>query len=174
MDLKKYVGCNNSDNSIFCYVTKYAPKTWSAWSIIILILSVILKVNKKIIFFILCAVILNSIMGFILIQFLAREKIMKTFNISYPLLTLYDILIHIIPLYAIFKYYSPPKISHKETMIGFITLAIAFLTYDKIMNIDKMYLSVSILKLHKTIHIIFYLICYLLIINLYKNKITFL
>lgn len=174
MDLKKYVGCKNSDNPIFCYVTKYAPKTWSAWSIIILILSVILKVNKKIIFFILCAVILNSIMGFILIQFLAREKIMKTFNISYPLLTLYDILIHIIPLYAIFKYYSPPKISHKETMIGFITLAIAFLTYDKIMNIDKMYLSVSILKLHKTIHIIFYLICYLLIINLYKNKITFL
>lgn len=174
MDLKKYVGCKNSDNTIFCYVTKYAPKTWSAWSIIILILSVILKVNKKIIFFILSAVILNSIMGFILIHFLAREKLMKTFNISYPLLTLYDILIHIIPLFTIFKYYSPPKISHKEKIIGFIILTIAFLAYDKIMNIDKMYLSVSILKLHKTFHITFYLICYLLIINLYKKKITFL
>tara|TARA_Y100000389_G_C17461768_1_gene522307 strand:- start:3567 stop:4091 length:525 start_codon:yes stop_codon:yes gene_type:complete len=174
MDLKKYVGCKKSDNTIFCYVTKYAPKTWSAWSIIVLILSVILKVNKKIIFFILCAVILNSIMGFILIQFLAKEKLMKTFNISYPLLTFYDIIIHIIPLFVIFKYYSPPKISNKEIIIGFITLSIAFLTYDKIMNIDKMYLSVSILKLHKTIHITFYLLCYLSIIYLYKNKITFL
>ena len=171
MDLKNYVGCKSTDNSIFCYVTKYAPKTWSAWSIIILILAVLLKVNKKIIFFILCAIIINSILGFILIQLLAGEKIMKIFNISYPSLTLYNILIHIIPLYLILKYYSPPsKMSNKEIIIGFISLAIAFLTYDKIMNVEKMYLSLSILNLNKTISIIFYLSCYLLLINVYNGS----
>tara|TARA_B100001029_G_C15021771_1_gene431020 strand:+ start:600 stop:1124 length:525 start_codon:yes stop_codon:yes gene_type:complete len=174
MDLKKYVGCKENDNSIICYITKYAPKTWSVWSIILLLLSVVLKVNKKIIFFMLCAVILNSIMGFILIQFLAKKKLMKIFNISYPLLTFYDILVHIIPLFMIFKYYTPPKITTFELSLGFIVLSSMFLIYDNIMDIEKMYLSVSILKFSKPVNIIFYLFCYLLIINLYKKKITFL
>lgn len=174
MDLKKYVGCKENDNSIICYITKYAPKTWSVWSIILLLLSIVLKVNKKVIFFILCTVILNSILGFILIQFFAKKKLMKIFNISYPLLTFYDILVHIIPLFMIFKYYIPPKITTFELSLGFIVLSTMFLIYDNIMDIEKMYLSVNILKFSKQVNIIFYLFCYLLLISLYKKKITFL
>jgi len=174
MNLKKYVGCKNNEDSIICYITKYAPKTWSLWLIIFLILSYVLKANKKIKYFIICAVILNSIMGFILIQLLAKKKLMKIFNISEPLLNFYDILVHIIPLFIIFKYYTPPKITTIEILFGFFILSSMFLIYDSIMDIQKMYISTNIIKLSKPVNIIFYLSCYLLIITLYKKKITFL
>ena len=169
MNLKEYIGCNDNDNPILCYFTKYLPKTWSIWSIAILLLFIVLNLNKKIIFFALCAVILNSIFGFILIQFMARKNIMEIFNISYPVLIFYDILVHIIPLILIFKYYSPPKISKKELITGFIILSASLLLYDKIIGIDKIYLSISTLKLSKIIHILLYLSSYLLLITLYKK-----
>lgn len=165
-DLK---GCEGYDKRL-CYLLKYAPFTWTVLSLNALILSYVLKMNKKIIFYITCAVILNSILGIVWTEFLGKDKLMKTFKLSSKSILFYDIMIHLIPLCLILKNYSAPKISLYENIMAVIIFSIFVVLYDNILSIKKMYLSVKLLKnSSKTVNIMFYILCYLIIISLYKR-----
>ena len=74
--------CGKYSNPLYCYINTIGFKTWSVISIILLLLLYLLKLNKKIIHIFLCVIILNSIIGSLLFNFLARDKILETFKLT--------------------------------------------------------------------------------------------
>ena len=171
--MTELIGCEDYEDKRLCYLLKYAPLTWTNLSLVALVLSYVLKMNNKMKYYITCSVILNSVLGFIWTEFLGKDKLMNLFNLSNISVLVYDTLIHLIPLYLILKNYSPPKISLYENMMAIIIFSILVVLYDNVLGINKMYLSVRLLKnSSKTVNIMFYILCYLVIISLYKRKFT--
>ena len=167
------IGCEDYEDKRLCYLLKYAPLTWTNLSLVALVLSYLLKMNNKVKYYITCSVILNSVLGIVWTEFLGKEKLMNLFNLSNKSVIFYDTLIHFIPLYLILKNYSPPKTSLYENLMAIIIFSIFVHLYDNILSIKKMYLSVKLLKnSSKTVNIMFYILCYLVIISLYKRKFT--
>lgn len=169
--MTELIGCEGLNDKRLCYLLKYAPLTWTNLSLVALVLSYLLKMNNKMKYFITCSVILNSILGVVWTEFLGKDKLMNLFNLSNISVMFYDTLIHLIPLYLILKNYSPPKISLYENIMAIIIFSILVVLYDNVLGINKMYLSVRLLKNgSKNVNIMFYILCYLVIISLYKRK----
>ena len=156
--------CDKYSNPLYCYFNTIGFKTWSVISIILLLLLYLLKLNKKIIHIFLCVIILNSIIGSLLFNFLARDKILETFKLTPISLSLLDILVHIIPLILIFLFHNAPKLNIYEIIKAITMIGILFLSYNYIFDINQIYMSFSIVKLPKYIIIPLYLILFSLLL----------
>lgn len=156
--------CDKYSNPVYCYINIIGIKTWSVISIILLLLLYLLKFNKKILHIWLCVIILNSINGFLLLNFLAREKILETFKLTPISLTLIDLLTHVIPLILILLYHKIPKLTILEIIKGITIVGTLFVLYNVIFDIDDIYISFSIIKLSKYIVVPLYIILFSLIL----------
>ena len=156
--------CEKYSNPLYCYFDTTGLKTWSIISIILLLILYLLNFNKKVIHVFLCIIILNSIIGSLLFNILARNKIVEIFKLSHVSLSLLDMLIHIIPLILIFWFHKTPKLSISELIKAITIIGILFLLYNYIFDINQLYISLSIVKLPKYIVISLYLILFSLLL----------
>ena len=172
-ELKKYIGCDAHKNLAQCWITKYIPLTWSFISIITLILTMIFNVNKKIQFFIVSLVILNSIIGSLMIHVFFKDKIRKYFKLKPIFILLYDLILHILVLFAILFYYNPPTITNKELLIGVTIVSIIFYIYQQIIDVGLLYFSLmpDNVSINQTYCKISYIIVYAILLSAYRKNV---
>jgi len=159
--------CKKYNNNATCYVN-YTLRTWSVLTILTLIALYFLNVDKKLMHIFICVLMLNSILGSLLLNVLVREKILEIFGISYPILLLFDAVIHILPFLLIYTYYTPPKLSANEIISGILLISALFLIYDKVIGLKNVYISISIIKPPTEFAIGLYLFLYSGVMYFYK------